>query len=58
MTIISERLDNGYLRTIAYECDLTGEQVEKTDDIVWFEPTLRTGKEEPDTSDYDLFCCA
>ena len=57
MAIISERMDNGHLRTIAYQCDLTGERVEKTDDLVWFEPTLRTGKEEPDTAQFDLFSC-
>ena len=55
MTIISERMDNGHLRTIAYQCDLTGERVEKTDDLVWFEPTLGKPK---DPTQYDLFSCA
>jgi len=58
MAYINERQENGQLKNIAIVCDLTKERVEKADDPVWFEPTLRTSKEEPDTAQYDLFCCA
>ncbi len=54
MAYINEQQENGQWKTVAYQCDLTGERVEKTDDIVWFEPT----HEKPeDISHYDMLSC-
>lgn len=54
MAYINEQQENGQWKTVAWTCDLTGKRVEKTNDIVWFEPT----HEKPeDISHYDMLSC-
>lgn len=54
MTYINEQQENGQWKTVAWTCDLEGERVENTGDVVWFEPT----REDPkDMSHYDMFSC-
>lgn len=55
MAYINEQQENGQYNKIAIVCDLTKERVGRTNDIVWFEPTLGKPK---DPLQYDLFCCA